>query len=389
MKVKIPTKCGSFSFSIGGKELWASLKTCDEIIKFSDADKIVDDLNLLMCCGKQVYVVGRTIDTFTVLRLPCTNVEGEGAANIDFNSFQPLAKKDSCNISVEDGRLCAKSKSFVYKVDLRQGSSDQLELVSQMLEQYTGGEEVQLSHADVEAVNRAVQLTYIPELYLDHIVCAHIQATAKGLTVSCPANWSSGHYFNPNVRGKYKLSVSAKMMAVISKVGTEDTSYNVGVFGFMASSPDRIIVLPPITTHENAFTQHTETRAAFGKPQCVIECGADIVEAVNTINGIVQRTKDLKGRAISAQLKSAGKYMSVGFVTDSQSILERVTGAGDVFEVNCDIKILALILKNVAVLKPSEHTLSLLGPRGKYKALALDYGSADGEELSFMQSTMS
>ena len=388
MKVKIPTKCGSFGFTIDGKDLWASLRVCDEIIKFSDADKIVDDLNLLMCCGNQVYVVGRTIDTFIVLRLPCTEVEGEGAANIDFNAFQPLAKKSGMRIGVEDGKMVAKAKSFVYKVDLRQGSSDQLDLVTQMMGQYTGGTEIELTHEDVAAVNRAVRLTYIPELYMDFIVCAHIQATGKGLTVSCPANWSSGYYHNPSTRGNYKLSVSAKMMSVLAKIGTEDTGYSVGPFGFMAASEDRIIVLPPISTHADAFSQHSDTRKAFGKPLATVECAPQLVEAVATINGIVSKVKDLKGRAVSAKFKSVGKYCTVGFDTDSQSIVERVSGKGDQFEVNCDVRILSHILKNVAVLKPTEHTVSALGPRGKYKALCLDYGSADGEELSFMLSTM-
>ena len=73
MKIpKIPEKLNDFSFSMNGSAFGHALKLCDEVIRFSSADKMIEDVHMVISTEDlDVYLVGRTIDTFILFKLPC------------------------------------------------------------------------------------------------------------------------------------------------------------------------------------------------------------------------------------------------------------------------------------------------------------------------------
>ena len=386
--LQIPKKLEDFSFSVSGKDFGRVLKVCDEVVKFSDADKMVEDLHLIVCDGKAVYAIGRTIDTFICHRLPAEDVSGVGAASVDFKSFATLVKRDSVHLAFRRGGFSAKASRFEFDQSTKQVSLDQLEMIDVTLRSVkTRSDGDALSRKAVSMLRDAVALTYVPDIYLGAQVTSHIEVANGRLRVSTARNWCVSIYESAiQDTDDFKLSLHSDMITLLYKVvGDLPAQFYVSGSHFIASSDDFMVTLPPVRSTDADYNTFATVVAALGAPVRSCFLGKDFGPATSTIMQVIASNPALKGKAVPFELTVGEKAAKLQFDTDGCRMAETVGAkATERFNVKLDVRILNLILKNVMQLdKETQHRCSMYGAVGKYKAARFDYKKA-GATLSFM-----
>lgn len=386
--LQIPKKLEDFSFSVVGKEFGRVLKVCDEVVKFSDADKMVEDLHLIVSDGKSVYAIGRTIDTFICHRLPAEDVQGVGAASVDFKAFTTLVKRDSVHLSFRRGGFSAKASRFEFDQSTKQVSLDQLEMIDVTLRSVkTRSDGEALTAKAVAMLRDAVALTYVPDIYLGAQVTSHIEVLNGKLRVSTARNWCVSIYETPiQDTDDFKLSLHSDMITLLYKVvGDMKAQFYVSGSHFIASSDEFMVTLPPVRSTPDDYNRFAVVTAALGAPVRACYLGKDFGPATSTIMQVIATNAALKGKAVPFELTVMGKSAKLQFDTDGCRMSETVGAkSSDKFNVKLDVRILSLILKNVMQLdKDTQHKCSMYGAVGKYKAARFDY-KRGAASLSFM-----
>lgn len=378
---QIPKTIEDFSFTLDGNLFGKSLKLCDEVIKFSEADKMIEDLNMVVCTGTKVYLIGRTIDTFIINELSASGVEGVGAALLDFSQLSPVVRKDLIKFEFTRGEMSAKSRNSKLKISVRHVSQDQLMSLDMTIRNI----EVK-SNADilppnvVSELKRAVDMSYIPDLYTDASVNSHITLKSGQLTVVTSSNFISALYeaeFKERVPDT-KISLGSDMLKLLYKVvGDVDTQFYVNGANFVASADNFLVLLPPVRSSKEDFQKFDIAMDTLGSATATGNAHHDMVLAVNTLAALVSANKALKGQSVKFNFSAKSGQALLKFSTDGQSLIEKVKFATkDTFTFNADVRLFQLLLKALGNgIKGGEcdHLMRVFGPVGKYKAFMLDY----------------
>lgn len=392
---QIPMQIDDFEFSIEGTDFGKSLKLCDEVIKFSDADKMMEDLNMIVCTGREVFLMGRTIDTFIIYQLDVSEVSGIGAALVDFSVLGPVTKKGRVKIRFAGGELRAKSKTTNLTNSVRQVSLDQLKTLEVTIRNIELKNDADVFGSElVDDIKRAVEMSFIPDLYTDGSTNSHIEVRKGSLKVVTSSNFTCAQYdkdltvSSPDIR----ISLGADMLRLLYKVvGSSEAQFYVSGANFVASAANFLVLLPPVRSHKGDFDRFETFEATLGEPAARATADHDLVLAVNTLAGLVNSNKALKGHSVKFALAVKPGTALLKFNTDGQSLTEKIgIATKDTFSFNADIRLMQLLMKGVGQgIKAGEspHQLSVYGPTGKYKAFMLNYTMPDFRIKYFMQCT--
>lgn len=382
----LPKTLGNFSFAVDGKAFTAIMKMSDEVIKFSDADKIVEDLNLVVCNGTNIYLIGRTIDTLLVHRLDAANITGEGAARLDFKVLASSARSGTVKFTAEDGVMSLRTGKSLLRSDMQRVSLDQMQMLETVMatikEQQQGAH---LSSDTVSAFKQAVDLTYVPNLYFeDAKVNSYLSVVDGNFTCVTHDQLACSKFTSKVDTGDMQIALSAEMLRLVYKVTAkeEDTEFYTDNGAFIASSADFLIRLPAVRSTKQDYEKFALCEEIMGKSAIFGSFDSSLGEAVKAITDLVNAHKKLRGTGVSIDVYGKGKGSAMlHFSTDGQSLTEKVSFASkDEFKFKTDVRILNLCMKNVSALVKEGlvgHEFSLYGPPGKYKAFRLDYRASE------------
>lgn len=378
---QIPKTIEDFSFTLDGNLFGKSLKLCDEVIKFSEADKMIEDLNMVVCTGSKVYLIGRTIDTFIINELSASGIEGVGAALLDFSQLSPVVRKDLIKFEFTRGEMLAKSRNSKLKISVRHVSQDQLMSLDMTIRNIEVKNNADILPPNVVSeLKRAVDMSYIPDLYTDASVNSHITLKSGQLTVVTSSNFISALYeaeFKERVPDT-KISLGSDMLKLLYKVvGDADTQFYVNGANFVASADNFLVLLPPVRSSKEDFQKFDIALDTLGSATATGNGHHDMVLAVNTLGALVSANKALKGQSVKFNFSAKSGQALLKFSTDGQSLVEKIKFATkDTFTFNADIRLFQLLLKALGNgIKGGEcdHLMRVFGPVGKYKAFMLDY----------------
>jgi hypothetical protein len=378
---QIPKTIEDFSFTLDGNLFGKSLKLCDEVIKFSEADKMIEDLNMVVCTGSKVYLIGRTIDTFIINELSASGIEGVGAALLDFSQLSPVVRKDLIKFEFTRGEMLAKSRNSKLKISVRHVSQDQLMSLDMTIRNIEVKNNADILPPNVVSeLKRAVDMSYIPDLYTDASVNSHITLKSGQLTVVTSSNFISALYeaeFKERVPDT-KISLGSDMLKLLYKVvGDADTQFYVNGANFVASADNFLVLLPPVRSSKEDFQKFDIALDTLGSATATGNGHHDMVLAVNTLAALVSANKALKGQSVKFNFSAKSGQALLKFSTDGQSLVEKIKFATkDTFTFNADIRLFQLLLKALGNgIKGGEcdHLMRVFGPVGKYKAFMLDY----------------
>lgn len=395
MKIpKIPEKLNDFSFSMDGSAFGHALKLCDEVIRFSSADKMIEDVHMVIATEDlDVYLVGRTIDTFILFKLPC-KADASGAAALNFADMSPVNRKAEVRFAFKPGEMLASASRFKLTTPTKQVSRDQLMMIDTSLRsvKLRKGEEA-LPPQVVESIKKAVEVTYVPDLYLDRMVNSFIEVKDSVLTVVTNSAVTGARYEckMPNVVPPMRISLSANMLKLLYKV-IDDTPCEFYVEGshFVANSPDFLVLLPPVAAAESEAESFNNLESALGKPAAKGSAEGDLPVAVKSLTAVVNANKALKGQRVTIAFKTRKNTADLSFESDNQCLTERIDFSGDSeLAFRADIRVLNIIFKNLLQVydsKDLQHRISAYGIPGKYKAFSLKYKQKDGARITiYMQ----
>lgn len=389
----LPSKLGNFSFLVDGTAFTSVMKMSDEVIKFSDADKIVEDINLVISNGKNVYLIGRTIDTLLVHRLDAADIVGEGAARLDFKVLATSARKGTVKFDATDGVMTLRTGKSMLRSDMQRVSTDQMEMLATVLstinEQQKGAS---LSSDTVAAFKQAVDMTYVPNLYFEDAKVNSYLSVADGVFNCVTHDHLSCSRFTSKVETEdMKLALSAEMLRLVYKVTAkeEETEFYTDSGSFIASSSDFLIRLPAVRSTDQDYTKFALLEQIMGSSTIRGEFDSGLGEAVKAITDLVNAHKKLRGTGVSIDVYNKGKGKAMlHFSTDGQSLTEKVNfHSKNEFKFKTDVRVMNLCMKNVSgVVKDGlvNHDFSLYGPPGKYKAFRLDYKCNDFDLSYFL-----
>lgn len=382
----LPKNLGNFSFVVDGKSFTSVMKMSDEVIKFSNADKIVEDLNLVICNGDNVYLVGRTIDTLLVHRLDAASIEGQGAARIDFKSLASSARSGTVKFTAEDGVMSLRTGKSLLRTDMQRVSLDQMEMLSTVLATINAQQQgAHLSADTVSAFKQAVDMTYVPNLYFeDAKVNSYLTVESGNFTCVTHDHMACSKFTSKVDTGDMRIALSAEMLRLVYKVTAkeEDTEFYTDNGAFIASSADFLIRLPAVRSTDQDYAKFNLCEEIMGSKVAHGSFDSGLGEAVKAITDLVNSHKKLRGTGVSIDFIGKGKgNVLLHFNTDGQSLTEKVTfGGKSEFKFKTDVRVLNLCMKNVSALVKDNivgHEFSLYGPPGKYKAFRLDYSATD------------
>lgn len=395
MKIpKIPEKLNDFSFSMDGSAFGHALKLCDEVIRFSSADKMIEDVHMVIATEDlDVYLVGRTIDTFILFKLPCT-ANASGAAALNFADMSPVNRKAEVQFLFRPGEMLATASRFKLTTPTKQVSRDQLMMIDTSLRsvKLRKGEEA-LPPQVVESIKKAVEVTYVPDLYLDRMVNSFIEVKDSVLTVVTNSAVTGARYEckMPEAVPSMRISLSANMLKLLYKV-IDDTPCEFYVEGshFVANSPEFLVLLPPVAAAESEVESFNNLEAALGKPAAKGTAEGDLPIAVKSLSSVVNANKALKGQRVTIAFKARKSTADLSFESDNQCLTERIDFMGDSeLAFRADIRVLNIIFKNLLQVyesKDLKHRISAYGIPGKYKAFSLKYKQKDNARITiYMQ----
>lgn len=386
---EMPEKLNDFSFTISGKKLGTALKNCDAVVRFSDADKMIEDIHMIVSTGSEVYAIGKTIDTFIYYKLDAEDVSGAGAARVDFALFSTLAKRENVRLSFTARQFEASASRFRITNATRQVSYDQIEMLSVTMRsiQLLRDKE-ELSSKTVEALRRAVHFTYVPELYLDTKVSSYISVQNGNLRVLSYNNWSCGSYESKiDTDINARISVNAEMMTLLYKIAdSSDVSFYVSGAHFIAANSVFCVALPPVRSTDADYGRFIALEQAMGSPTHKAILSKEFYPVIAATMGTIVLNKSLKGKAVPITLAVDTKKASVSFSADDCSTTEYLAAKNEAqkFSIKVDARILALVLKNVHTFgNDLRNEISAYGAIGKLKSMRLDYRDPSGSSLSY------
>ena len=391
---KIPEKLNDFSFSMDGSAFGHALKLCDEVIRFSSADKMIEDVHMVIATEDlDVYLVGRTIDTFILFKLPC-KATASGAASLNFSDMSPVNRNTDVKFSFKPGEMLASASRFKLTTPTKQVSRDQLMMIDTSLRsvKLRKGEEA-LPPQVVESIKKAVEVTYVPDLYLDRMVNSFIEVKDGVLAVVTNSAFTGAKYECPMPKdvSPMRISLSANMLKLLYKV-IDDTPCEFYVEGshFIANSADFLVLLPPVSGAESEAETFAQFETALGNPAAKGTAEGDLPVAVKSLFSVVNGNKSLKGQRVTIAFKARKNTADLSFESDNQCLTERIDFSGDselAFRV--DIRLLNIVFKNLLQVyesKDLKHRLGAYGIPGKYKAFSLKYKQKDNARITiYMQ----
>lgn len=384
---KLPTKpSASCEIELDGKALTEVLKRVDSVTGFSESIDKLTHIHMLVVHDKDVFIIGRTPDTFVAYHLEGAKGTKDSMFSIDPKQLQGLiAKRDKLIMSFDfnqssDVTIEAVKGKYRAEYKTRQVSSEQIPMVNEGLRHHIEGGH-SMSKEVIDRMTQGIRLTRLTDPYTSSPVICRVECTGDELKVTSPGNWTSSRYeaeleesVNP-----FRFSLSGGMFDLIYKfIDGDAVTFHADSASFAAESDNFVVTLPPIQSNDNDYRRVDDLYQNLGKPVVSATLQGDISAPFTNISSIL----DKKGKA-AATIEFKKKDVRIEFANDSGRVsdaLKSKNAMATAVKAKLDLRVMNVIMKNIA--KEPEHVLGLHGASVKsLSAFSLTYSNKEYDLL--------
>ncbi|AXG66562.1 hypothetical protein JA13_159 [Dickeya phage vB_DsoM_JA13] len=378
-KCKLPDRpITNVGFKFDAKELSAILKKVDSVTKFSQSNDKLTHIHLICSYKSNVFVIGRTPDTFVAHLVPNAIADGDTVFNIDPAQIDGLIAKRSSMTAMYTGREVEMQEvkgRYSSKFKVRPISPEQIPMVNEGLRHHlSGGNE--MSQEVIDKMVEGVRLCRIKDTITQASVICRIECEGKNMRVASVSNWASSKYVTKleDKVDSFRFSLSVEMFDLVMKFcGKNKISFFADTNSFAAEAEDFVLTLPPIQSTDQDYQYIDVMENAMGKALMSLKIKGDMSAPFENIYTLV----DVKANT-RVNVSVEKKTMHIGFDNDSGSVRDSLILESAVerpFESQFDIRILREMLRNIG--REKEHLLGFHGTLKKFKAMSLYYQLKD------------
>lgn len=384
-KCKLPERPATgVGFKFDAKELAGILKKVDNVTKFSQSNDKLTHIHLICSYKSQVFVIGRTPDTFVAYLIPNAIADGDTVFNIDPVQLAGLIAKRSAMTATYEGRevdMREVKGRYQTKFKVRPLSPEQVPMVNEGLRHHLqGGNE--MSEEVIQKMVEGVRLCRLKDTITQESIICRVECEDKNMRVSSVSNWASSK-FTTKLKEKvaaFRFSLSVEMFDLVMQFcGKNKVSFFADSNSFAAESEEFVLTLPPIQSTDQDYQYIDVMENAMGAPLIALTLKGDITAPFENIMTLV----DVKTNT-RVDVKVEKKEMHIGFDNDSGSVRDSIKLEKAVereITTQFDIRILREMLRNIG--KESEHQLGLHGTLKKFKSMSLRYELKEGKLIYF------
>lgn len=378
-KCRLPKKLNNTSIELDCSQLAGILKRVDSVTKFSESTDAMTHIHLLIAYQGDVFILGRTPDTFVAYHLAGAKAEKDTAFNIDPNQLVGVInKRGLATLTFDGAEVEIKENKGRYKArfKVRALAQEQIPMVQEGLRHHVEGGQT-LNKEFITKLADGVRLTRLRDPYTNAAVICRVETDGKSIQITSPGTFTSAQY-KAKLKAKcpkFRFSLSGEMFDLIYKfIGADDIEIHADTSSFTAESDDFVVSLPPLQSNDEDYRFLDTLLEALGPSVYTTKIKGDLSAPFENIQSIV----DKKGQA-NATIKIAKKEMKISFANDSGSVSDSVKLAKEVkTSLTCkmDMKILKDMLKHIG--REPEHEIAFKGSSvGELKAFTLNYDQAD------------
>lgn len=378
-KCKLPDSAATdVGFKFDAKELAAILKKVDDVTKFSQIKDKLTHIHLICSYKSNVFVIGKTPDTFVAYMVPNAIADGDTVFNVDPIQLAGLIAKRGAMVATYTGReveLNEVKGRYSSKFKVRPVSPEQIPMVNEGLRHHlTGGTE--MSKEVIDKMVEGVNLCSIKDAISDETVICRVQVDGKDMRVTSASNWASAKYVTKLSEkvAAFRFSLSVTMFSLVMKFcGKDKVNFYADSNSFAAESDDFVLTLPPIQSTDQDYAYLDLVENAMGPALIAMRIKGDMSAPFENIFTLV----DVK-KFTNVSIRVEKKEMEIGFDNDSGSVRDSLrieTAVERPFEAQLDIRLFREMLRNVG--REKEHLFCMHGTLKKFKSMSLYYEMKD------------
>lgn len=354
----LPSKPGKkFQLTVKCSSMVQVLNRVDLVTKFSEADDSLTNVHLIVACEGQVFVIGRTPDTFIAHWVENATSSSDGAFNVDPKQLKGLIDKRDEVILDFDGSavtVTATKGKYTAVFKTKALSVEQIPLVQEGLRHHVdSGHRID---GDIMAmIRQGISLTKIKDVYTPSspVIC-RIVSNGEGLTVSTMTHWHASRFSaalpksgkKKDSKREFRFSLSVQMFDLLSRViDGQDAQFSADVASFSAEADSFVLVLPPIQSSDSDYSVIDEFFESLkSKPLIQAVFSSGLSSALTNIGSFVG-----KKEKPSLTLTVGPKNASVSFSNDAGSVSDSIkiksSSVDSKIPVRMDYTLLCEILK--------------------------------------------
>lgn len=370
---KNPAK--SCNITLDGTFLCDILKRVDSVTRFSESDDKLTHIHLLVTYKSDVFVLGRTPDTFVAYQVPGATADADTIVNIDPIQLSGIiSKRKALNVEYDGKMLTASEAKGKYRagVKVRPVSAEQIPMVEQGLHHHIeGGHE--MTREVIDAMTQGVKMTRLKDTITGQAVMCRVVCDGNSLSIVSPGHWTSSRYraeLNKKVK-PFRFSLTGEMFDLIYRFcGEEKVTFHVDSSSFAAESDSFVLTLPPIQASDEDYRYMDNMLAQLGKPiiGCVVK--GDLSAPFTNIATLIEK----KGNT-NAKLTVKKQEFKLKFGNDSGSVQDSLKLAKPVekeFSTSLDMRIIRELLRNIG--REEKHNMGFHGSSiNSLNAFSLNY----------------
>lgn len=378
-KCKLPERpVNEMGFKFDAKELSGILKKIDSVTKFSSSKDALTHIHLICSYKSNVFVIGRTPDTFVAHLVPNAIADADTVFNIDPIQLDGLIAKRSAMVATFTGKELELSEvkgRYSSKFKVRPISPEQIPMVNEGLRHHlSGGSD--MSEELIKKMVEGVGLCRLKDTITQESVICRVEVDGKDMRISSVSNWASSKYVT-KLKEKlpaFRFSLSVEMFDLVMKFcGKSSVNFFADTNSFAAEADDFVLTLPPIQSNDNDYQAIDRMEQGVGKAAIAVKIKGDIQAPFDNIFTLVNVKQNTRV-AVTLEKKS----MQIGFDNDSGSVRDSLVLESAVerkIESQLDIRILREMLRNIG--REKEHLFGFHGTLAKFKAMSLYYQLKD------------
>lgn len=356
-KCVLPSKPNKkFQIKVKSSSLVQVLNRVDLVTKFSDVDDTLTNVHLVVACEGQVFVLGRTPDTFIAHWVPDAESSNDGAFNVDPKQLKGLVdKRDELTLDFDGSavEIAAVKGKYSATFKTKALSSEQIPLVSEGLRHHIK-RGTEMPDTLIAALRKGVSLTKVRDCYTPTtpVVC-RVSFDGAELEVTSRTNWHASRFVTKidkktaKKSSQFRFSLSVGMFELLDRVLADQPAvFSADTTQFAAESESFVLTLPPIQSSDVDYSLVREYFEALKKPLISSVFAEGLGSALNNIKSFVG-----KKEKPAVTITIAPKRATIAFANDNGSLSDAIkiskTNVTDKQKVRMDYTVLGEILKYV------------------------------------------
>lgn len=363
------------NITLNGSILSDILKRVDSVTRFSESDDKLTHIHLLVSYKNDVFVLGRTPDTFVAYLVPGASSDQDTLFNIDPIQLTGLInKRKDLTVEFTGKELNIAETAGKYKagVKVRPISEEQIPMVEQGLRHHIEGGHT-MSREVIDALTQGVKLTRLKDTITGQTVYCRVVCDGKSLSIVSPGHWTSSRY-RAELKKKvepFRFSLTGEMFDLIYRFcGEEKVTLHADTSSFAAESESFVLTLPSVPASDEDYRYMDNMLAQLGQPLMGVVVKGDLSAPFANISTLLEK----KGNT-NAKLLVKKKEFRLKFGNDSGSVQDSLTLAKPVekeITTNLDLRIMRELLKSIG--REERHAMGFHGANiNSLNAFSLNY----------------